>query len=187
MISVMEKEKLVYVLNRDAAVNLTISSPLEAHKPHVILFIMLLASMLVLRTPCSSHCRSTTWNLTRIPLMRPSIMLQRCVGHITKSSRLILVILLQILTYYKLDLGLNHVVHRWSEPTNPRANFLGDQVASSNWFDEPSSVLVVVKITSFTVIWTALNTKVPFHAENTLGRSFMRCYHSCCHHADQTV
>ena len=34
----MEKQKLVYVLNRDAAANLTISSPLEAHKSHNIVF-----------------------------------------------------------------------------------------------------------------------------------------------------
>jgi splicing factor 3B subunit 3 len=32
MISAVEKSKLVYILNRDAAANLTISSPLEAHK-----------------------------------------------------------------------------------------------------------------------------------------------------------
>ena len=32
MISAVEKAKLVYILNRDAAANLTISSPLEAHK-----------------------------------------------------------------------------------------------------------------------------------------------------------
>jgi len=34
----MEKQKLVYVLNRDQAANLTISSPLEAHKSHNIVF-----------------------------------------------------------------------------------------------------------------------------------------------------
>jgi len=32
MIAAVEKSKLVYILNRDAAANLTISSPLEAHK-----------------------------------------------------------------------------------------------------------------------------------------------------------
>ena len=47
MISAMEKEKLVYVLNRDAAANLTISSPSKAHQPHAIL---LLTSMSVLKT-----------------------------------------------------------------------------------------------------------------------------------------
>ena len=38
MIGAVEKQKLVYVLNRDSAANLTISSPLEAHKSHNIVF-----------------------------------------------------------------------------------------------------------------------------------------------------
>jgi splicing factor 3B subunit 3 len=37
MVSAMEKAKLVYILNRDAAANLTISSPLEAHKTSAII------------------------------------------------------------------------------------------------------------------------------------------------------
>ena len=37
MIAAMEKAKLVYILNRDAAANLTISSPLEAHKNAAII------------------------------------------------------------------------------------------------------------------------------------------------------
>jgi splicing factor 3B subunit 3 len=37
MISAVEKAKLVYILNRDAAANLTISSPLEAHKNNTII------------------------------------------------------------------------------------------------------------------------------------------------------
>ncbi len=32
----VEKQKLVYILNRDSAAKLTISSPLEAHKSHTI-------------------------------------------------------------------------------------------------------------------------------------------------------
>jgi splicing factor 3B subunit 3 len=38
MIASVEKQKFVYVLNRDSAANLTISSPLEAHKSHTIVF-----------------------------------------------------------------------------------------------------------------------------------------------------
>ena len=34
----MEKQKFVYILNRDAQARLTISSPLEAHKSHNIVF-----------------------------------------------------------------------------------------------------------------------------------------------------
>ena len=38
MIGAVEKQKFVYVLNRDSSANLTISSPLEAHKSHNIVF-----------------------------------------------------------------------------------------------------------------------------------------------------
>ena len=38
MISAVEKQKFVYVLNRDAAARLTISSPLEAHKAHTLVY-----------------------------------------------------------------------------------------------------------------------------------------------------
>lgn len=37
MVAAMEKAKLVYILNRDVAANLTISSPLEAHKNAAII------------------------------------------------------------------------------------------------------------------------------------------------------
>jgi splicing factor 3B subunit 3 len=51
-----------------------------------------------------------------------------------------------MLTYYELDLGLNHVVRKWSEPTDPRANLLvqvpGGQMAASERFEGPSGVLV---------------------------------------------
>lgn len=41
MIGAVEKQKLVYTLNRDAAARLTISSPLEAHKSNVLTFHMI--------------------------------------------------------------------------------------------------------------------------------------------------
>jgi hypothetical protein len=51
-----------------------------------------------------------------------------------------------MLTYYELDLGLNHVVRKWSEPTDARANLLvqvpGGQMAASERFEGPSGVLV---------------------------------------------
>eukprot|EP00211_Chloroparvula_japonica_P000395 CAMPEP_0119132890 /NCGR_PEP_ID=MMETSP1310-20130426/12524_1 /TAXON_ID=464262 /ORGANISM="Genus nov. species nov., Strain RCC2339" /LENGTH=1215 /DNA_ID=CAMNT_0007123557 /DNA_START=66 /DNA_END=3713 /DNA_ORIENTATION=+ len=40
MIGAVEKQKLVYILNRDANAKLTISSPLEAHKGHTITYAM---------------------------------------------------------------------------------------------------------------------------------------------------
>jgi splicing factor 3B subunit 3 len=41
MIGAIEKAKFVYVLNRDSESKLTISSPLEAHKSHVVTFDMI--------------------------------------------------------------------------------------------------------------------------------------------------
>jgi len=38
MIGAVEKQKYMYILNRDSANKLTISSPLEAHKPHTITY-----------------------------------------------------------------------------------------------------------------------------------------------------
>ena len=37
-VGAIEKQKLVYILNRDSAARLTISSPLEAHKAHTLLY-----------------------------------------------------------------------------------------------------------------------------------------------------
>lgn len=38
MVAAVEKQKLVYILNRDAAARLTISSPLEAHKSSTLVY-----------------------------------------------------------------------------------------------------------------------------------------------------
>lgn len=38
MVAAIEKQKFVYVMNRDTAQNLTISSPLEAHKNHTLVY-----------------------------------------------------------------------------------------------------------------------------------------------------
>lgn len=37
-IGAIEKQKLVYIMNRDSSARLTISSPLEAHKSHTLAF-----------------------------------------------------------------------------------------------------------------------------------------------------
>lgn len=38
MVGAIEKQKFVYILNRDSQAKLTISSPLEAHKSHTLIF-----------------------------------------------------------------------------------------------------------------------------------------------------
>ncbi|KAF4523972.1 hypothetical protein B566_EDAN013555 [Ephemera danica] len=92
MIGAVEKQKLVYILNRDAQARLTISSPLEAHKSNTLVY--------------------------------------HTVG-VDKTQ--------QTLTFYELDLGLNHVVRKYSEPLEEHANFL---VSVPGGNDGPSGVLI---------------------------------------------
>ena len=61
MIGAIEKQKLVYVLNRDAAAKLTISSPLEAHKSHNTCTTSFIVMDNTLEKPalsCTKHQRS---------------------------------------------------------------------------------------------------------------------------------
>lgn len=144
MISAMEKAKLVYILNRDAAANLTISSPLEAHKNAAIIHHIvgvdvgfenpMYAALEVDYTESDQDPTGEAFNNAEKVPKQNSFRL-----HITDAAA-------QMLTFYELDLGLNHVVRKWSEPTDPRANLLvqvpGGQVASTERFDGPSGVLV---------------------------------------------
>ncbi|KAJ7471905.1 pre-mRNA-splicing factor RSE1 [Mycena latifolia] len=105
MIAAMEKSKLVYTLNRDAAANLTISSPLEAHSPGTIIHHIVGLDMgfdnpmfAVLEVDYTASDQDST-------------------GNAAKNAG-------KMLTFYELDLGLNHVVRKSSEPTDPRANLL---------------------------------------------------------------
>jgi splicing factor 3B subunit 3 len=127
MISAMEKAKLVYILNRDAAANLTISSPLEAHKNSAIIH-HIVGLDVGFENPMFAALEVDYAESDQDPT-----------GDAFKNAE-------KMLTYYELDLGLNHVVRKWSEPTDPRANLLvqvpGGQLASSDRFDGPSGVLV---------------------------------------------
>ncbi|KAJ7059283.1 hypothetical protein C8F01DRAFT_1254964 [Mycena amicta] len=94
MVSATEKVKLVYILNRDTTANLTILSPLKAHKANTIACFQ--------RSPLEvDYCEAD----------------QDHTGQAAKYME-------KMLTYYKLDLGLNHVVRKWSKPTDRRANLL---------------------------------------------------------------
>ncbi|KAK0448811.1 mono-functional DNA-alkylating methyl methanesulfonate N-term-domain-containing protein [Armillaria borealis] len=127
MISAMEKSKLVYILNRDAAANLTISSPLEAHKNSAIIH-HIVGLDVGFENPMYAALEVDYSESDQDPT-----------GEAFNRAE-------KMLTFYELDLGLNHVVRKWSEPTDPRANLLlqvpGGQLASSDRFDGPSGVLV---------------------------------------------
>ncbi|GBE80630.1 CPSF A subunit region-domain-containing protein [Sparassis latifolia] len=127
MISAMEKAKLVYILNRDAAANLTISSPLEAHKNTSIIH-DIVGLDVGFDNPMFAALEVDYSESDQDPT-----------GEAFNNAE-------KMLTYYELDLGLNHVVRKWTEPTDPRANLLvqvpGGQLASSDRYDGPSGVLV---------------------------------------------
>ncbi|KPV75805.1 uncharacterized protein RHOBADRAFT_52830 [Rhodotorula graminis WP1] len=127
MIAAMEKSKLVYILNRDAAANLTISSPLEAHKPRAIIH-SIVGVDVGFENPMFAALEVDYTEADQDPS-----------GAAFEATE-------KMLTYYELDLGLNHVVRKWSEATDPRANLLvqvpGGQNAVTDKFDGPSGVLV---------------------------------------------
>ena len=120
LIASVEKNKLVYVLNRNAQAELTISSPLEAHKPQTLVFALVgldvgyenpvFAALEVDYTECDQDPTGQAFE------------------DLEKS-----------LVYYELDLGLNHVVRKWSDPVDRTATMLFQVPGGA---DGPSGVLV---------------------------------------------
>ena len=120
MLAAVEKHRLVYVLNRDAQANLTISSPLEAHRPRA-LTLALAALDVGFDNPL----------FAAIELEYP---LEDDDDDITLQDTPE-----KLLVLYELDLGLNHVVRKSSAPIHPRSNHL---IAIPGGSDGPSGVLV---------------------------------------------
>lgn len=120
LIASTEKNKLVYVLNRNSQAELTISSPLEAHKPGVLV-INMVALDVGYANPVFAALEIDYSEADQDPS-----------GQAMEDLETNLV-------YYELDLGLNHVVRKWSEPVDSTASLLF-QVPGGN--DGPSGVLV---------------------------------------------
>lgn len=120
LIASVEKNKLVYVLNRNSQAELTISSPLEAHKSGVLVF-SLVALDVGYANPVFAALETEYTEAD-----------QDSSGQAAREAETQLV-------YYELDLGLNHVVRKWSEPVDPTSSLLF-QVPGGN--DGPSGVLV---------------------------------------------
>ncbi|TGO92361.1 hypothetical protein BPOR_0004g00060 [Botrytis porri] len=116
----VEKNKLVYVLNRNSQAELTISSPLEAHKAQTLVF-ALVALDVGYANPVFAALEVDYGESDQDPT-------GQAYDEIEKQ-----------LVYYELDLGLNHVVRKWSEPVDRTANILF-QVPGGT--DGPSGVLV---------------------------------------------
>lgn len=120
MIGAIEKQKLVYVLNRDAAAKLTISSPLEAHKSHNIVFSI-----------CGLDNGFENPIFATIELDYADTD-QDPTGEAASEAQKQLVL-------YELDLGLNHVIRKSSESVDNGANLL---IPVPGGEDGPGGVLV---------------------------------------------
>ena len=93
MIAAVEKQKMVYVMNRDASNRLTISSPLEAHKSMTLCFDI-----------CGVDVgfENPTFACLEVDYADADI---DSTGEAMQEIE-------KMLTYYELDLGLNHVVRK---------------------------------------------------------------------------
>jgi splicing factor 3B subunit 3 len=120
MIASVEKNKLVYVLNRNAQAELTISSPLEAHKPQTLVF-DLVALDTGYENPIFAALEVDYTESDQDPTGQAFEEIEK------------------ILVFYELDLGLNHVVRKWAEPVARSATKLFPIPGGA---DGPSGVLV---------------------------------------------
>ncbi|KAI9889964.1 MAG: pre-mRNA-splicing factor rse1 [Vezdaea aestivalis] len=120
LLAAVEKNKLVYVLNRNSQAELTISSPLEAHKAQTLVF-TLVGLDVGYENPIFAALEIDYGESDQDPE-----------GHAYDTIE-------KLLVYYELDLGLNHVVRKWSDPVDRSSNALF-QVPGG--VDGPSGVLV---------------------------------------------
>ena len=120
LIASVEKNKLVYVLNRNAQAELTISSPLEAHKPQTLVF-ALVALDVGYENPVFAVLEVDYTECDQDPT-----------GQAFEDVE-------KTLVYYELDLGLNHVVRKWSDTVDRTATLLLQVPGGA---DGPSGVLV---------------------------------------------
>lgn len=116
----VEKNKLVYVLNRNSQAELTISSPLEAHKPQTLVFAMT-ALDVGYENPIFAAIEVDYSESDQDPTGRAYEEVEK------------------LLVYYELDLGLNHVVRKWADPVDRTASTLFQVPGGA---DGPSGVLV---------------------------------------------
>jgi len=127
----VEKQKFVYVLNRDTNNPITISSPLAAHSASTITFAL---------TALDAGYENPTFAAIEVDYSDDESGKQ--------------------LVYYELDLGLNHVVRKWSTSVDRDAHFL---LALPGGSDGPGGVLVMSpgKATWHHVGYDAVEVEIP--------------------------
>lgn len=123
LIASVEKNKLVYVLNRDSAANVTISSPLEAHTARTIVYDVTSVDV-GYENPMFAALEVDYTNAESDPT-------GRAYDEVEKK-----------LIFYELDLGLNHVVRKWTTKVDRNSSFLLQVPGSDGDNILPSGVLV---------------------------------------------
>ncbi|KAJ1662738.1 pre-mRNA-splicing factor rse1 [Coemansia sp. RSA 1813] len=113
MVAAVERAKLVYIVSRDSEANVAIASPLEANRPHTVCFDVVGVDV-GYENPVFAALEVSHED-----------------GVEGKKKKL--------LVYYEVDLGLNHVVRKWSTEVPWTANRL---IALPGGTDGPSGVLV---------------------------------------------
>jgi splicing factor 3B subunit 3 len=105
MLASLEKNKLVYILTRSGENVISISSPLEAHKPQTLVY-DLLGLDVGYDNPVFAALELDFSNAE-------ADYTGQAYEEVEKE-----------LVYYELDLGLNHIVRKWSEPVDRSSNKL---------------------------------------------------------------
>ncbi|KAJ3376539.1 Splicing factor 3B subunit 3, partial [Entophlyctis sp. JEL0112] len=123
-IGAIEKQKLVYILNRNASNQLTISSPLEAHKAQTLCYHMVGVDV---------GYENPIFAAIEVDFADSD---QDSSGEAFEAIEKVRMV---VLTFYELDLGLNHVVRKWSDAVDRTANFL---ISVPGGSDGPSGVIV---------------------------------------------
>eukprot|EP01083_Nonionella_stella_P097943 275342_1 len=123
MIGATEKQKFVYVLNRDSDSNLIISSPLEAHKAQSIC-LDIVGVDVEYENPVFACLEIDYSELDDIEINPEDREAQKT------------------LTFYELDLSLNHVTRKHMEVVDPGANLL---VSVPGGNEGPGGVLVLAE------------------------------------------
>ena len=160
MIGAVEKQKLVFILNRDAQARLTISSPLEAHKSNTICF-HLVGVDVGFENPMFASLEVDYEEAD-----------QDHTGQVARETK-------QSLTFYELDLGLNHVVRKYSEQLDQFANML---IAVPGGSEGPSGVLICME--NFIVYKNFgdqmdIKCPIPRRRVSLLLFKVIDAYHSC--------
>jgi splicing factor 3B subunit 3 len=136
MVGAVERQKFVYLLNRDSENKLTISSPLEAHRNHYLLYSVVGVDV-GYDNPMFACLELDMGDLSS--------------DETTLESRK------KVVSFYEVDLGLNHVVRKYTETVSRDSHML---VALPGGHDGPSGVLVCA---GDVIIW-----RNPGHASITL-------------------